>query len=41
MSEHILVLLFTCTKNHQLYLILAKLIHHICDQIKPFLICQS
>ena len=40
-TEHILITFITGSKNYKLDSILAKLIHHICDQIKPFLICQS
>ena len=40
-TEHILITLITCTKCHDLYGILAKLIHNIGDQVKSLLVCQT
>ena len=41
MAEHIFVFFFTGSQNYQLDSILTKFIHHISDQIKSFLICQT
>ena len=41
MPEHILILLCAGAKNYDLNLIPAQLIHHICDQIKALLVCQT
>ena len=41
MSEHILISLFTGTKNNKLYIFCTKLIHNICYKIKSLLICKS
>ena len=41
MTEHILILLFPCTKNYDLYCILTQFIHYIGNKIKAFLVCQS
>ena len=41
MTEHILILLLTCSKRNNLNCILTQFIHHTGDQIKSLLICQS
>ena len=40
-TEHILITLFTCSKNNDLHCILAEFIHHIGDQVKALLVCQT
>ena len=41
-TEHILILLFTCSKNYYLNLIVVeKLVHNICDEVKALLIGKS
>ena len=42
MVEHIFILTFAGTENHQLYIHRRQqLIHHISDQIKSFLVCHT
>ena len=40
-AEHILILRVSRTKHCDLYRILAHLIHHIIDQVKSLLVCQT
>ena len=41
MAEHILIPLFPRSQHHDLNRILTEFIHHIGDQVKTFLVCQS
>ena len=41
MTEHVLVLRVSCSQYHNLYRILAELVHHIINQVKSFLVCQT
>ena len=41
MTEHVLILRISCSKYRDLYCILTHLIHHIINQVKSFLICQT
>ena len=41
MTEHILILFFASTECHDLHSILTELVHHICYQVKAFLVSQS
>ena len=41
MTEHILVTLFSCSQNHQLNIQLTELIHHVGDEVKALLVCQT
>ena len=40
MTEHVLILFFTCSQYHNLHRILAQLVHHTGDQIEALLIRQ-
>ena len=40
-AEHIFILCITCAQNHQLNIISTDFIHHVLNEIKPLLACQS
>ena len=41
MTEHILIAFVTGSECHDLHCILTQLIHHISDQVKSLLVCQT
>ena len=40
-TEHIFIAFITRSKNHQLHVVTAKLIHHTLDQIQALLVCKT
>ena len=41
MAEHVLILWISCSQYHDLHRVLAELVHHIINQVKPLLVCQT